>query len=197
MRRENAQLLGVVECLGGHQFDAVALGQTPVHHAHQHHHAHVGVIPAVNDHGAQRRVRVPLGRRDAGDNGFEDFVDAHAGLGAARYRVGGVNANHIFDLELGVIRISLRQIHFVEHRHDGHTQVQRGVAVRNGLRFHALTGINDEQRAFTGRQGSADFVREVNMTRRIYQIEVVNLAVSGLVTQGSGLRFDGYPTLFF
>ena len=66
----NAEQLGVVKCLCGHQLDSVALGQTAVHHAHQHHHAHVGVIPAVNDHGAQRRVRVPLGRRNAGNHGL-------------------------------------------------------------------------------------------------------------------------------
>ena len=35
------------------------------------------------------------------------------------------------------------------------------------------------------------------MAGGIDQIEVVDLAVSGLVTQRSGLRFDGYPTLFF
>ena len=35
------------------------------------------------------------------------------------------------------------------------------------------------------------------MSGRINQIQVVNLSVFGFVTQCSGLRFDGYPTLFF
>ena len=196
VRRENAELLGVVKRLSGHQLDAIALGQTPVHHAHQHDHAHIGVVPAVDDHGAQRAVGLALGRRNAGDHSFEDFVDAHAGLGAARNRVGGVNADDVFNLELGVLGIGLRQIHFVEHGHDGHTEVECGVAVGHRLRFHALTGIHDEQRAFARRQRAADFIREVHVAGRVDQIEVVNLAVSGLVTQRSGLRLDGYPTLF-
>jgi len=35
------------------------------------------------------------------------------------------------------------------------------------------------------------------MARRVDQIEVVDLAIARLVLQRSGLRLDGYPTLFF
>jgi hypothetical protein len=35
------------------------------------------------------------------------------------------------------------------------------------------------------------------VARRVDQIEVVDLTISGFVAQRSGLRFDGYPTLFF
>ncbi len=34
------------------------------------------------------------------------------------------------------------------------------------------------------------------MAGRVDQIEVVDLAIAGLVLQRSGLRLDGYPTLF-
>ena len=66
VRREHAQLLGVVGRFAGHQLDAVALGQAAIDHAHQHDHADIGVVPAVDDHGAQGGVRVALGRRESG-----------------------------------------------------------------------------------------------------------------------------------
>jgi hypothetical protein len=34
------------------------------------------------------------------------------------------------------------------------------------------------------------------MARRVDQVEVVDLAIARLVLQRSGLRLDGYPTLF-
>ena len=35
------------------------------------------------------------------------------------------------------------------------------------------------------------------MPRCVDQIQVVNLTIQGFVMQCGGLRFDGYPTLFF
>ena len=158
MRGENTQLIGVIRGFTGHKLDAVALCQAPVYYTHQHDHAYISVVPAVNDHGTQRAQGIPLGWRNLGNHGFENLVDAHAGLGAAGDGIGRINADHVLDFLLGVFRISLRQIHLVEYWHDGHAQVQRGVAVGNGLRLHALAGIHHQQRTFTGRQRAAYFV---------------------------------------
>ena len=158
MRGEDAQLLGVVHRLAGHELDAVALGKPPIDHAHQHDHAHIGVIPAVNDHGAQGTRWIAFGMRHPGNHSFQNLVDAHAGLGTAGDRIGRINADHVFDFLLGVIWIGLRQIHLVQHRHDLHPQVQRGVAVGNRLRLNTLAGIDDQQRTFTGRQRATHFI---------------------------------------
>ena len=195
--RKDTQLLGVIRRFAGHELDAVALGQTAIDHAHQHDHTHIGVVPAVNDHGAQGRRRVAFRRRDAGHDGFENFVNAHAALSAAGNRIGGIDADDFFDFLPGVVGVGLRQVHFVEHRHHGHAQIKRGVAVGDGLRLNALTGIDHQQRTFAGRQRAADFVREVNMARRVDQVEVVDLAIKRLVLERSGLRLDGDATLFF
>jgi len=42
-------------------------------------------------------------------NGLDDLVDAHAGLGAAGDRVIGVDADHVFDLGLGIVGICIGQ----------------------------------------------------------------------------------------
>ena len=91
----------------------------------------------------------------------------------------------------------MRQVHLVEYRYDLDSQFQRSVAVGNGLRFHALTGIHNKQRTFTCGEGTRDFIREVNVAWCVDQIEVVNLSVECFVFERSSLRLDGYPTFFF
>ena len=109
----------------------------------------------------------------------------------------GVNANHVFNFQACVVRVGVGQVHLVQHRHHFHTQVQCGIAVGYRLRFDTLAGIDHQQRTLTRRQRTRDFVGEVHVTRCVDQIQVVGLSVFGFVVQRSGLRFDGYPTLFF
>ena len=188
--------VGVVHGAGGHELDAFALGQAAIDHPHQHHHAHVAVEPAVDDHRAQRTFGVTPGRRHLGDDGLQDLVDAHAGLGRTRDGLGRVDADHVLDLQLRVIRVGLRQIHLVQHRHHLHAQIERGVAVGDGLRLYALTGIDHQQRALASGERTRDLVREVDVARRVDQVQVVDLAITRGVAQCGGLRLDGYPTLF-
>ena len=168
-----------------------------VNHPHQHDDTHIGVEPTVNDHGAQRRVWLALGGRDFGDHGLEDLLHAHAGFGRARNGLARIDADHVFDFSLGVVWIGGRQIHFVEDRHHLDAEVECGVTVRHGLRFNALAGIDHQQGTLASGQRATHLVREVDMPGCVDQIQVVNLAVFGLVSQRSGLRLDGYPTLFF
>ena len=115
--REHAHVLDAVDGVGGHHADAFALAERAIDHAHQHHDADVVVEPAVDDHRPRRAVGLAARRRHAGDHGFEDLVDAHAGLGAAGDRVVGVDADHVLDLGLGVVGVGAGQVHLVEDRH--------------------------------------------------------------------------------
>jgi hypothetical protein len=92
-------------------------------------------------------------------------------------------------------RVGVRQVDLVQHRHDFHAEIQRRVAVGHGLRFHALRGVDHQQRAFAGRQRTADFIAEVDVARRIDQVQVVDLAIARLVAQRRGLRLDGDAAL--
>ena len=193
--REHPDLLDAVHGIGGHHTDAVASPKQPVHHAHQHHHADVVVEPAVDDHGPGRAFGVALGPRHAGDHRFQDVVNAHAGLGRAGNGVGGIDADDLLHLLLGAIRVGLGQVHLIEHRHHFHAQVQRGVAVSHRLGLHTLAGIHHQQGALAGGERSADLVAEVHVSGRVDQVEVVDLAVTGLVAQGRGLGLDGDAAL--
>ena len=195
-RGEHTQVVGVVDRFGGHHLETLTFAQASIHHPHQHDDAHVGVKPAVDNHGSQGRIRIAFGCGNFGHHSFQNILHAHAGFGRAGNRIRGVDADDVFNLCFGVVRIGLRQIHFVEHRHHLHTQVEGGVAIGHGLRFDALAGIHHQECAFTSRQRTTHLIREVDMPRCIDQIQVVNLAIAGLVLQRSGLRLDGYPTLF-
>ena len=150
--REHADLLERVDGVGGHHADALAFLEHAVHHAHEHHHAHVVVEPGVDDHRPWRAVDAPARGRHAGNHRFDDVFDPFAGLGRAGDGVFGVDADDVFDFLLGALRVRLRQVHLVEDRHHLHTQLECGVAVRNRLGFHALAGIHHQQRPFAGRK---------------------------------------------
>ena len=184
-------MLDVVDRAAGHHADTLALAERAVNHAHEHHHADIVVEPAVDDHRARRAIRVAPWRRHAGDHGLDDVFQPHAGLGAARNGVGGIDADHVLDLRLGVVGVGLRQVHLVQHRDHGDAEVQRGVAVGHRLRFDALRGVDDKQRALAGTERTAHLIRKVDVPRRVNQVELVDLAVARLVLQCGGLRLDG------
>ena len=58
------QMLGA----GGHELDLLALFDDAVDDADQDDDAQIGVVPAVDQHGLERRGAVSLGRGDAGDD---------------------------------------------------------------------------------------------------------------------------------
>ena len=69
--------------------------------------------------------------------------------------------------------------------------------VRKGLRFHALRGINYQQRAFARGERTGDFVGEVNVAGGVDEIELLGLAVFGEIHHADGVGFDGDATLAF
>src|SRR5471030_783873 len=194
-RREHADVLDQLHRIGGHQTDLVLRLQRAVDHAYQHDHADIGVVPRVDDQRLQRIVLVALRWRYAGDDRFKHVLHTQAGLGGAVHGVGRLDADDVLDFGDGGGRVGVRQVDLVQHRHHFDAQFQRRVAVGHGLRLDALRGVDHQQRAFAGRQRTRHLVGEVNVARRVDQIQVVDLAVARLVRQGGGLRLDGDAAL--
>ena len=59
--------------------------------------------------------------------------------------------------------------------------MQREVGIGQRLRFDALAGVDHQQRALAGLQAARDLVGEIDVAGRIDQIELIGLAVVGLV----------------
>ncbi|MNZ64179.1 hypothetical protein D3C78_823450 [compost metagenome] len=195
LRGEYADAVHLVELAGGLHQDLVALLHPAVLHAHQRDHAQVVVEPGVDDQGLQRRLDLTDRRRNDLDQLFQHVDHAHAALGAAGHGVGGVDADDVLDLVLDPLRLCLGQVHLVQHRHDLQALLDGGVAVGHGLGFHALAGVDDQQRAFAGRQGAADFVGEVHMAGGVDEVQLIGLTVLRLVVQGDAVGLDGDAAL--
>ena len=73
--------------------------------------------------------------------------------------------------------------------------LDRLIDIGQRLGLDALTGIDHQQRSLAGRERAVDLVGEVDMARRVDQVELIGLAVLGLVVQPHGLRLDGDAAL--
>ena len=100
-----------------------------------------------------------------------------ARLRADAHGVLRLDADDLLDLLDHPVRVGGRQVDLVDDRHDFETLLDRGVAVRDALRLDALRRIDDEQRAFARGERARHFVGEVDVARRVDQIELIGLAV--------------------
>ena len=145
----------------------------------------------------QRRIFIAGRRRDFGNDFFQNIFHTNAAFSRTLHRTNGINADDVFNFLLHALGFCGRQVNFVQNRHNFHTQINRGIAVRHGLRFHALRCVNDQKRAFAGRQRTGDFVRKVDVSRSINQVELIHLPVACFIVERGGLRFNGNAALFF
>jgi len=194
-RGEHADAVDLVGGVGAHHADAVALGEHAVDEAHQNDDAEVGIVPAVDQQGLERRRAIALGRRQARDDRFQHGGHVEAGLGGNLDGVRGVEADHVLDLLFDLGGLGGRQIDLVEHRHDLVAVVDCLVDVGERLRLNALARVDHEQRALAGGKRAVDLVGEVDMAGRVDQVEHVIPAVARPVIEPHGLRLDGDAAL--
>ena len=83
-----------------------------------------------------------------------------------------------------------RQVDLVDGGHDIQVGVHGERRVRDGLRLDALRGVDDEHRALAGGQRTRDLVGKVHVARRIDQVELVRLAIVGVIGNANGIRLD-------
>ncbi len=153
--------------------------------------AEVGVVPGVDQQRAQGSVAVALGGRDLLDDRFEHVGDADAGFGAGEHRLAGVDADDVLDLVADLFGLGGGEVDLVDDGDDLVVVLDRLVDVGEGLGLDPLRGVDDEQRAFAGGEAAADFVGEVDVAGGVHQVELVRLAVVGLVLEADGLGLDG------
>lgn len=163
----------------------------PVEHPNEDDDAKIAVVPAVDEKRLQRIVAIATLRRwQALDDRFQHVLDAEARLCGNFDRIGGIQSDHFLDLRLDALRLGGRQVDLVEDGDDLMVVVERLVNVCKRLRFDALASIDDQQRAFAGRQRSRDFVGEVDMAGSIDQVQDVMLAVLCIIFEPDGVGLD-------
>ena len=55
------------------------------------------------------------------------------------------------------------------------------IGIGDGLGLHPLGGVDQENRSFAGRQAARDFVVEVDVSGRVDQVELIDLAIERVV----------------
>ena len=106
--RERADLLDLVLLPLLHELDLHAGADDAVDDARQDDDAAVRVVPGVEDQRLQRRVGIPLRRRQPVHDRLENLVDAGAFLGAREDRVARVEPDDVLDLPLGFVGLRAR-----------------------------------------------------------------------------------------
>jgi hypothetical protein len=99
-------------------------------------------------------------------------------------------ADELGDLGGGRVRIGLRQVDLVHHGDDLEVVLDRQIRIGDGLRLDPLRGVDDEQSAFAGLQGARNLVGEVDVARRVDQVQLV-----ALPGHADGLGLDRDPAL--
>jgi hypothetical protein len=151
---EDADAVDQVGGARGHEPDLGAFPERAVDDADEDDDAQVWVVPAVDQHRLERGVRVALGRGDALDDRFEHLVDSEAGLGAGEHGVVGGEADYVLYLLLHPLRLGGGEVDLVDDGDDLVVVLDRLVDVGEGLGFHPLRGVDDEEGAFAGGEAS-------------------------------------------
>ena len=149
----------------------------------------------IEDERLERCVGVALRGRDAGHDRLEDLRHSRSVLRAREDDLLTRDREHVFKLLDDDVWLGRRQVDLVEDRDDREALAEGEVDVRERLRLDPLCGVNDEQRALTGLQAPAHLVREVDVARRVDQIEAIREAVVRRVLESHGPGLDRDPFL--
>ena len=177
-----------------HHPNAVRALHRAVHDPHVRHHALVRVVLRVEHQRAQRPLLVRLGRRNALHDRLQQRAHARAVLrGDLQHlvRLEAERRDQLFDDPVG---LGGRQVDLVHDRDDGEVVLQREVDVGERLRLDALRCVDDQQRSLARRERARDFVREVDVPRRVDEVQLVVAALIG-EPHADGLRLDGDAAL--
>ena len=201
-RHELAQVGHLVQLVGAHEADLLSLLEFAIDHAHVGEHAAIVVVDAVENQRARRCIRDSARRRKLIAELVDQFVDPLAGLGADEDGILGAEAEHLLDFLRHAHWIGAGQVDLVDDGNDLQSDLDRSVGVGDGLRLHALRGIDDQDRPFAGLERLLHFVVKVDVAGRVDEVQHELLAIRiflalVFVEDGDGAGLDGDAALAF
>ena len=107
----------------------------------------------------------------------------------------GVEADDVLDLLAHLFRLRRREVDLVQDRDDLVVVVERLIDIGERLRLDALARIDHQQRALASGEAAVHLIGEIDMARRVDQVQLVELAVLGAIVEAHGLRLDGDAAL--
>ena len=188
---EDAETFDVVASVGLHEPDLHSWLELAIDHVDENHDAAVLVEPGVEDEAAQRPVGIALGCWNPVNDGFKDVGNANPLLGRSEDGAGGVDADDALDLLLRALGFGGRQVDLVDDGDDFEMVLDRQMRIRESLGLDALTRVHHQQRALAGGERPTHLIAEVDVSRRVDEIEDVVLPVLRLVVEPDRVLLDG------
>ena len=183
LRQEDARFDDFKFLARRHHADALARFDAAFHDADIGNSPFIGIEMGVEDEGPQGLVPIVSRCRDALDDSFQDLVDTVARLGADHNGIGCIEADDVFDFLADPVRVGTGQVDFVDDGNDFQVVFQGQIDVSQGLGFDALRSIDDEQRPFASGQAARYFVIEVDVPRRVDEIQCILFAIFGIINE--------------
>ena len=129
-------------------------------------------------------------RRNPLNDGLEHVGNVETRLGGDLHGVRSIDSDDLFDLLLYPIGLGAREIDLVQNRKDLEIVFERKIHVSEGLSLNALRGIDHQDRALTGSQGTRNLISEVDVPGGIDHVQDILLPIPRLVTHAHGLSLD-------
>src|SRR5207245_1548521 len=170
---EDAELEQLALALSRDEADAVVRGKRAVDHAHVRDDSLVRVVVRVEDERAKRRADVADRRRHTLDDRIEELVHARAGLSGDEEDLFVAEAEGGAQLLSDDVELNVWQVDLVDDGDDLEALLDREVGVRERLRLDALRRVDEQHRALARRQRTAYLVGEVDVARRVDEIQLV------------------------
>ena len=141
-----------------------------------------GVVPGIEDQRLQRRVGIARRRRQPlRRSPRESRARRCPALALASIAPVAVEADDLLDLAARLFGLRAGQIDLVDDRNDLEAVLDRQIRVGQRLRLDALRGVDQQQRAFAGRERPRHLVGEVDVARRVDQVQDVLRSPSAAV----------------
>ncbi len=178
-----------------HQTDDVAGLHRPVEDPAVDHRSPEGVVLGVEDQRGERRLRIALGRRDPLDDRLQDFFDPDSLLGGTFQMGVRIQTQLRVDLLDDPLDVRRGKIDLVDDRDDRQIVLHGEVEVGERLGLDALGGVDQQQHPFAGGQRPRHLVGEIDMARRVDQVQGIAPAVLRAVGKRDDLALDRDPPL--
>ncbi len=91
----------------------------------------------------------------------------------------GVEPDHVLDLLAHLFRLRRREVDLVQDRDHLMVVVERLIDIGERLRLDPLARIDHQQRALAGGEAAVHLIGEIDMARRVDQVQLVELRRRG------------------
>jgi hypothetical protein len=116
-------------------------------------------------------------------------------LGAGQDDGVGVHAQELHQLLPSPLRLGPGEVDLVQDGDDLEPGIQRQEEVGEGLGLDSLARVHHQEGPLAGRQGPGHLVGEVHVTRRVDEVQLIELPVGRPVVHVDGMELDRDPPL--